>query len=75
MDTPSLVSVSTSKKEKQSLKPLSQDEQSCLEKIIKKIIEEVLNEKNLPASMDSENEGVLDELDNLLGLMRWIVLS
>ena len=44
-DTPPLVSVPTSKKEKQSLKPLSQDEQSRLEKIIKKIIEEVLNEK------------------------------
>ncbi|CAG8796459.1 20330_t:CDS:1, partial [Dentiscutata erythropus] len=39
-DTPPLVSVPTSKKEKQSLKPLSQDKQSCLEKIIKKIIEE-----------------------------------
>ncbi|RIB02993.1 hypothetical protein C2G38_2226281 [Gigaspora rosea] len=44
-EAPPLVSVPISKKEKQSLKSLSQDEQSHLEKIIKKIIEEVLNEK------------------------------
>ncbi|CAG8837832.1 36468_t:CDS:1, partial [Racocetra persica] len=37
--TPPLVSVLISKKEKQSLKLLSQNEQSYLEKVIKKIIE------------------------------------
>ncbi|CAG8773076.1 2344_t:CDS:1, partial [Dentiscutata erythropus] len=41
-DTPPLVSVSTFKKEKQSLKPLSQDEQSRLEKIIKKLLRKCL---------------------------------
>ncbi|CAG8856767.1 6402_t:CDS:1, partial [Gigaspora margarita] len=44
-ETPSLVSVSTSKKEKQSLKLPSQDEQSRLKKTIEKIIEKKLTEK------------------------------
>ena len=41
----SLVLAPISKKKKQSSKLPSQDDQSCLENIIKKIIEKVLNEK------------------------------
>jgi len=44
-ETPPLASISISKKEKQSSKSPSQDDQSHLEKIIEKIIEKVLNEK------------------------------
>ncbi|CAG8804768.1 42562_t:CDS:2, partial [Gigaspora margarita] len=44
-ETSTLVLVPISKKEKQSLKSQLQDEQSHLEKIIKKIIEKKLNEK------------------------------
>ncbi|CAG8793820.1 14055_t:CDS:2, partial [Gigaspora margarita] len=43
-ETPPLVLVPTSKKEKQSLKLPSQGEQSRLEKIIEKIIEKKLTE-------------------------------
>ena len=45
IETPPLASIPISKKEKQSSKFPSQDDQSHLEKIIKKIIEKVLNEK------------------------------
>src|SRR6266498_2020030 len=45
IETPPLSSISIFKKEKQSSKSLSQDDQSHLEKIIEKIIEKVLNEK------------------------------
>ena len=44
-ETPPLASIPISKKEKQSSKFPSQDDQSHLEKIIEKIIEKVLNEK------------------------------
>src|SRR5207249_2406770 len=44
-ETPPLASIPISKKEKQSSKSPSQDDQSHLEKIIEKIIEKVLNEK------------------------------
>ena len=45
IETPPLASIPISKKEKQSSKSPSQDDQSHLEKIIEKIIEKVLNEK------------------------------
>src|SRR5437764_14660795 len=45
IETPPLALIPISKKEKQSSKSLSQDDQSHLEKIIEKIIEKVLNEK------------------------------
>jgi len=44
-DPSGIASVPISEKIKQSSKSLTQDEQSCLEKIIEKIIEKVLNEK------------------------------
>ena len=45
IETPPLALISISKKEKQSSKSPSQNDQFHLEKIIKKIIEKVLNEK------------------------------
>src|SRR6266496_666981 len=45
IETPPLASIPISKKEKQSSKSPSQDDQSHLEKIIEKIIEKVLNRK------------------------------
>src|SRR6266542_4821231 len=45
IETPPLASIPISKKEKQSSKSPSQDDQSHLETIIEKIIEKVLNEK------------------------------
>src|SRR6266498_4334212 len=45
IETPSLALILISKKEKQSSKSPSQDDQFHLEKIIEKIIEKVLNEK------------------------------
>ena len=45
IETPPLASIPISKKEKQSSKFPSQDDQSHLEKIIEKIIEKVFNEK------------------------------
>ena len=74
IETPPLASIPISKKEKQSLKSPSQDEQSRLEKIIEKIIEKVLNEKfgtittllqpqnaDSRISVDSEDDEYIDD--------------
>src|SRR6266542_3162168 len=74
IETPPLVSILISKKEKQSSKSLLQDEQSRLEKNIEKIIEKVLNEKfgtittllhpqndNSKTLADSENDKFIDD--------------
>ncbi|CAG8782162.1 30598_t:CDS:2, partial [Gigaspora margarita] len=55
--TPPLVSVPTFKKEKQSLKLPSQDEQSHLEKIIEKIIEKSLLKTNPKGIMLAKHPG------------------